>query len=738
MALQQLVWLVNCVTIIRILRPLKTTTICMKKAILLLSLALAVHTTFAQSTFKKGGIIYPTTEKSDVKDNYFGTVVSDPYRWLEYDTAANVQEWVTAENKTTFNYLSNIPFRDQIKSRLTQIFNYARYSAPFRVGEYYFFSKNDGLQNQSVYYIQKGLNGSPEVFIDPNTLLKDGTAAVSLLGASKDHKYMAYSVAKAGSDWQEIYIMEIATKKLLDDKIEWVKFSGAAWKDNGFYYSRYDAPKDAKVYSAKNEFHKVYYHKLGTSQNDDVLIYQDATQPNRYYGAQTTEDERFLVISISSGTSGNEIHVKDLSKPKSDFQLIFPGFEANADVLNNIGDKILLQTDLNASNQRIVLVDPNNADEKNWKNIIPETKDLIKSASTAGGKLFVTYLKDVTSRCYQYSMDGKLENEIKLPGLGTVSGLGGNADDKAIFYTYTSFNYPPTIFSYNIKGSNSEIWQQSTFKINPDDYVVKQVFFTSKDGAKVPMFIVHRSGLTMNRQNPALLYGYGGFNISQTPSFSTARMLWLENGGVLAIVNLRGGGEYGENWHKAGMLFNKQNVFDDFISAGKYLCDNEYTNSGLLAIQGGSNGGLLVGACMTQEPELFKVAIPQVGVLDMLRYHKFTVGWGWVVEYGSSEDQEHFANLYRYSPLHNIKEGVNYPATLITTADHDDRVVPAHSFKFAAELQEKTKGDNPALIRIDVRAGHGAGKPTSKVIEEQADIYSFIFYNMGITPSVLK
>lgn len=709
----------------------------MKKSLALLLSLTAIICVQAQKTFNKGGITYPVTAKTDVTDTYFGKIVADPYRWLEYDTAANVKSWVEAENKTTFDYLSKIPYREKIKNRLTQIYNYARYGVPFRVGEYYFFTKNDGLQNQAVIYFQKGLDKEPEVFIDPNTLLADGTAAVSLMGASKDGKYMAYSVAKAGSDWQEIYVMDIASKKVLDDKLEWVKFSGAAWKENGFYYSRYDAPKDGKVFSAKNEFHKVYYHKLGTPQAADQLIYEDTTNPNRYFGAQTTEDERFLIISISSGTSGNELQVKDLSANDKDFTMIFPGFEANADVLNNVGGKLLMQTDLYASNQRIVIVDPKHPEVSNWKNLIPESKDLIKGASTAGGKLFVTYLKNATSSCYRYSLDGQLEEEISLPGLGTVSGLSGNADDRQIFYSYTSFNYPPTIFTYDIAGGKSSVWKASNLKFGTDDYDVKQVFFPSKDGTKISMFIIHAKGITMNRKNPTILYGYGGFNISQTPSFNTSRMFWLQNGGVLAVVNLRGGGEYGESWHKAGMLNNKQNVFDDFIAAGKYLCDNEYTGNDYLAIQGGSNGGLLVGACMTQEPALFKVAIPQVGVMDMLRFHKFTVGWGWVVEYGSSEDPEGFSNLYNYSPLHNLKEGVNYPATLITTADHDDRVVPAHSFKFAATLQDKTKGLNPALIRIDVRAGHGAGKPTSKVIEEQADIYSFIFYNMGITPVAL-
>jgi prolyl oligopeptidase len=709
----------------------------MKKATVLFLLNILFLFTSAQKTFTKGGITYPFTEPSDVSDDFFGTRVADPYRWMENDTAAKVKSWVAAENKTTFDYLAKIPFREKVKKRLTQIYNYARYGIPTRVGEYYFFTKNDGLQNQAVIYVQQGLKGTPEVFIDPNTLIADGTAAVSLLGASKDQKYMAYSVAKAGSDWQEIYVMEVATKKKLSDKLEWIKFSGAAWKGDGFYYSRYDSPKNGKDFSAKNEFHKVYYHKLGQPQSSDELIFKDDTNPNLYIRAQTTEDEHFLIISINSGTSGKELRVKDLTTSNSEFQVIFPGFKSNADVLNNVGDKIMVQTDLEASNQRIVLIDPKNPEKKNWQTILPEGNNLIKSASLAGGQLLVTFLKDASSQCAQYTLEGKMIREIKLPGLGTVAGLGGNDDDQEVFYSYTSFNYPPVIFRYNLEKGESSIWQQPTLHFASDNYSVKQVFFKSKDGVQVPMFIIHANGLPMNRKNPALLYGYGGFNISQTPSFSTSRMLWLENGGVLAVVNLRGGGEYGENWHQAGMLSRKQNVFDDFIAAANYLIENEYTDPDHLAIQGGSNGGLLVGACMTQVPGLFKVAIPQVGVMDMLRYSKFTVGWGWAVEYGLPDNPDMFNLLYGYSPLHNIKEGVEYPATMITTADHDDRVVPAHSFKFAATLQEKMKGTNPALIRIDVRAGHGAGKPTSKVIEEQADIFSFIFYNMGITPKAL-
>lgn len=679
-------------------------------------------------------LTYPVTAKSDQVDDYFGVKVSDPYRWLENDTAEDVKKWVTEENKVTFGYLEKIPFRNKIKERLTDIFNYPKYSNPFRAGEYYFFSKNDGLQNQSVIYYQKGLDGKPEVFLDPNTMSSDGTAAVSLLGFSKDKKYVAYAINQSGSDWQTIYVMEVATKKLMSDKLDWVKFSGASWKDNGFYYARYDAPPKGKEFSQKNEYHKIYYHRLGDTQDKDVLVYENKNKPLRYYGASVTEDERFLIIYVSEGTDGTEMYYKDLQSNQKDFGLLFAGFDDNYSVINNIGDKLLVQTDAGAPNQRVILVDPKNPKKENWKDVIPEKPELLESAATGGGKLFVSYLKDVTTHVYQYSFEGNLEHEIALPALGSAFGFSGDKDDALIFYTFTSFTYPPTIYKYDIASGKSDIWQKSDVKFNPDEYETKQVFYNSKDGTKVPMFLVYKKGIKLDGNNPTLLYGYGGFNISLTPSFSTSRLILLENGGVFALANIRGGGEYGEKWHEAGKLLKKQNVFDDFIAAAEYLIKEKYTSSSKLAIQGGSNGGLLVGACMLQRPDLYRVAFPAVGVMDMLRYHKFTVGWGWAVEYGSSDSLENFKNLYAYSPLHNIKEGVEYPATMVTTADHDDRVVPAHSFKFIATLQERYKGNRPQLIRIDVKAGHGAGKPTSKIIEEQADIWSFMFYNMGITP----
>jgi prolyl oligopeptidase len=689
-----------------------------------------------ETAFSPIEVSYPVTQKdTGITDDYHGTLVADPYRWLEYDTASNVAEWVTAQNKVTFGYLEKIPFRDKIKSRLTEVFNYPRYSSPFRVGDYYFFYKNDGLQNQAVIYYQKGLDGQPVVFLDPNKMSEDGTAAVSLLGASKDARFMAYAINQSGSDWQQINVIEIASLRKLDDELNWVKFSGAAWKGDGFYYSRYDAPPKGKEFSSKNEYHKIYYHRIGTPQSADELIYEDKKFPLRYYGAETTEDERFLIINVAQGTDGTELYCKNLSKGQKDFTLIFEGFDDNAGVINNDGDMLLVQTDRDAPNQKVVAIDPANPAKENWVTIIPETENLLQGAATAGGKLFVSYLKDVTTHTYQYDLKGKMEHEIQFPALGTASGFSGKVEDKIIFYSFTSFVYPPTIYKYDITSGKSEVFRKSEVKFNPEDYETKQVFYPSRDGTKVPMFLVHKKGLKMNGKNPTLLYGYGGFNISLTPSFSASRLVLLENGGVFALANLRGGGEYGEKWHEAGKLDRKQNVFDDFIAAAEYLISEQYTNPDKLAVQGGSNGGLLVGAVINQRPELFKVAFPAVGVMDMLRFHKFTVGWGWVVEYGSSDSLNHFNNLFAYSPIHNIRSDAEYPAVMVTTADHDDRVVPAHSFKYIATLQEKRRNNiNPLLIRIDVKAGHGAGKPITKTIDEQTDIWSFMMYNMNVTP----
>jgi len=675
---------------------------------------------------------YPKIKTETQTDNYHGIQIADPYRWLENDTASDVIDWVNEENKITQNYLGQIPYRAKIKNRLTEIWDFPKYSSPFKEGDWYYFFKNEGLQNQSNLYRQKGLTGEPEVFLDPNKLSEDGTASLASFTFSKDHKYCAVGVAQSGSDWNEIFVMDVTTKQKLTDKIEWVKFSGAIWKGNGFYYSRYDEPAKGKAFSNANEFMKIYYHQMGTAQSADELIYEDKKNPLRYFNAGITEDERFMFINISEGTNGNEILIKDLSKNEKVFKTLFKGFENNYSLIDNVGDKILATTDKGAAKYKLIEVDPTNTDEKNWKTIITESADLLEGVSYWGGKLFTTYLKNASTRIYKFNADGTGKEEIKLPGIGTASGIGGKKEDTETFYTFTSFTNPGEIYKYDLKTGKSELFRKTEVKFNANEFETKQVFYTSKDGTKVPMFIMHKKGLKLDGNNPTMLYGYGGFNISLTPSFSVSRIMFLEQGGVYAIASLRGGGEYGEDWHKAGMLGKKQNVFDDFIAAAEYLISEKYTSSNKLGINGGSNGGLLVGACMTQRPELFKVAIPAVGVLDMLRYHKFTIGWGWAVEYGSSDKKEDFDWLIKYSPLHNVKQGVKYPATMIMTSDHDDRVVPAHSFKFAAELQSKADTLNPILIRIDSKAGHGAGKPTTKLIEDAADMWSFVLWNLGV------
>lgn len=674
---------------------------------------------------------YPESKKENVSDNYFGTTVADPYRWLENDTATNVEAWVKAQNDVTKNYLSQIPYRDQLKKRLTQIWDYPKYSAPFKEGNFYYFFKNNGLQNQSVLYRQQGLNGEPEVFLDPNKLSEDGTVSLASFTFSKDHRYCAIGIAKSGSDWNEIFVMNVATKEKTTDLIQWVKFSGATWYKNGFYYSRYDEPGDGKEFSNANEYMKIYYHEIGKPQSADKLVYEDKSHPLRYFNAGITEDERFMIISISEGTSGSEILIQDLTKNEKSFRTLFKGFDNNYSVIDNVGDKILAITDKDAPRYRLVEVDPLKPEPQNWKEIIPQTDNLLEGASTCGGRLFATYLQDASTRLYRFDLNGENKTEITLPGIGTASGISGKVEDTEAFYTFTSFTNPGEIYHYELATGKSELFRKTELAFDATQFETKQVFYPSKDGTKIPMFIIHKKGITLNGKNPTLLYGYGGFNISLTPSFSISRIMFLEQGGVYAIANLRGGGEYGEDWHKAGMLDKKQNVFDDFIAAAEYLIHEKYTSSAKLAINGGSNGGLLVGACITQRPELFKVAIPAVGVLDMLRYHKFTIGWGWAVEYGSSEKKEQFDYLIKYSPLHNVKAGVNYPATMIMTADHDDRVVPAHSFKFAAELQAKqAKDGNPVLIRIDSKAGHGAGKPTAKLVEDAADFWGFVLWNL--------
>lgn len=681
-------------------------------------------------------IKYPETKKVNQVDDYFGTKVADPYRWLEDDNSGETKEWVEAENKVTNNYIDAIPFYNKVKARLEEMWNYPKYSSPFKEGAWYYFYKNDGLQNQSILYRQKGLDGVPEVFIDPNVMSKDGTAAIGTPSFSKNKKYAVYLEAQAGSDWQVAYIMEVADKHVLRDSVNYIKFSGTSWKgDDGFYYSRYPTPDEQNKLTNQNQHHKVYYHKVGTPQNEDVLIYEDKEYPLRTIGASLSEDEHFLFLSKSEGTSGTELWVKDMknNSANNDFILLIKGFDTESNFIDNDDDKILVRTNNNAPNYKIVLIDPKKPSKENWETIIPERKELLESAGTAGHKLFLTYLQDASSRVYQTNYKGNLERQIELPGIGSAAGFNGYSDDTEIFYTYTSFDYPSAIFRYNIATGKTSLFRKSEVKINADNYQTVQSFFTSKDGTKVPMFITYKKGLKLDGNNPVMLYGYGGFNIPMTPAFSIINAFFLEQGGVSVIVNLRGGSEYGEAWHKAGMLKNKQNVFDDFIGAAQFLIDKKYTNPSKLAIRGGSNGGLLIGAVMTQRPDLFKVAIPQVGVMDMLRYHKFTIGWAWATEYGRSDhSKEEFETLYKYSPLHNLKPGVKYPATLITTGDHDDRVVPVHSFKFAATLQADNDGTNPTLIRIETRAGHGAGKPTSKQIDEAADIWSFVMYNLGM------
>lgn len=669
---------------------------------------------------------YPVSKlDATVVDNYHGTQVEDPYRWLENDNAIDTKEWVKAQNEVTYDYLNQIPFREQMKSRLTELFDYPKVGTPRKVGDYYFQFKNDGLQNQSVMYFQKGKDGKQEIFLDPNTLSADGTVALASLSYSKDDKYCAYALSAAGSDWVEIHIMEIATKKKLPEVIKWVKFSGANWGKDGFYYARYDEPKGSAL-TTKNEFQKVYFHKVGTDQKNDKLVYQDTKHPLRYFSGFSDEDNNWEFIHASEGTYGTELLYRK-ARSNANFKTLFNGFDFEYSIIDIKDDWAYVSTNNGAENNKVIKVNLNNPN--NQVDVIAETENLLQNVSKAGGNLFLAYLEDATSRIYQYDYNGKLVRKIELPGIGTAGGFSGEKTDTEVFYSFSSFNIPSTSYTYDIATGESKLFYRTEVDFIGDDYVVNQKFYASKDGTKVPMFIVHKKNLKMDGQNPTYLYAYGGFSIPLTPSFSPTRIAFLEQGGVYVIANIRGGSEYGEKWHKAGMKENKQNVFDDFIGAAEYLIAENYTSPEKLAIAGGSNGGLLVGACMTQRPELYAVALPAVGVLDMLRYHKFTIGWGWVVEYGSSDDADEFKYIYKYSPLHNIKKGTCYPATMITTADHDDRVVPAHSFKFAAELQAAQSCDNPALIRIDTNAGHGAGKPTSKVIDEQTDVWSFVLWN---------
>lgn len=696
---------------------------------LIISAAMAACNTNKEKEMTR--ISYPETRRDSVVDNYFGTSVSDPYRWLENDTSAETAEWVKAQNAVTSAFLDSIPYRDALAKRFEELYNYPKLSSPRKVGDYYFFYKNDGLQNQAVIYYQKGLDAAPEVFIDPNALSSEGTVSISLSGASSDDRYIAYIKQDAGSDWAKIYVREIATNTDLPDVIDWVKFSGASWYKNGFYYSRYPISNEKTKYSAANENHSVYYHQLGADPAKDILIYSDLENPKMYHYGGTTEDDEYLIIYKQQGTEGNQLLYK---KPgdKSPFKVLVTGYKNKSSVVNFINGKFLVRTNFDAPNYRLVAIDPARPAPEFWQDIVPQSENLLQGTSTGGGKLYASYLINATNKIFEMDYAGGNRLEVPLPAPGSAGGFLGKKEDTVLFYSFTSFTYPTTIFKYKVNSGKSEIFYKPDLAFNPEDYEAHQEFFKSKDGTDIPVFIVHKKGLQRTGKNPTVLYGYGGFNISLTPSFSPSNIILYENGGVYAMVNLRGGGELGEDWHQAGMLMKKQNVFDDFISSAEYLVKEKYTSSDYLAIEGGSNGGLLVGASMTQRPELFSVALPHVGVMDMLRYHKFTVGFGWVPEYGSSEDsKEMFDYLYGYSPLHNLKPA-NYPATLVFTADHDDRVVPAHSFKFAAALQRVQKGTRPALIRIETQAGHGAGKPTSKIIEEQADKWAFVFWNMGM------
>lgn len=704
----------------------------MKQYFIILTVAMLM---MAACSTKQQKIQYPETFRADQTDTYFGVDIADPYRWLEDDNSAETGAWVAAQNEVTQAYLEAIPFRSALKTRLETIWNYPRSGVPFKKGGRYFFYKNDGLQNQSVLYMQQELGAEAEVLLDPNTFSEDGTIALGNVSASPDGKYLAYSISRGGSDWNEIVVMDIESREMLEDTILWVKFSGISWYEDGFFYSAYDAPKEGQALSGSNEFHKLFYHKLGTMQADDQIIFQDKVNPKRNFYGGVTDDGAYLIVSESQSTSGNALYAKSANEMQAEFVKIAEGFDYDYDVVDHLDGKLLVVTTDGAPLKHLVLIDPANPAKDNWKVIIPESENVLSGVSLVGDYIYAQYLVDANSKAYFYDYEGNLKHQLELPTLGTIGGFSGDKGDPVAFYGFTSFTFPSSIYQYDLGTMKSTLYNASEVDFDPEAFTTEQIFFESKDGTKVPMFVTHKKGIKLDGNNPVLLYGYGGFNISVTPSFSVARLPFLEQGGVYVSVNLRGGGEYGKEWHKAGQQMNKQNVFDDFIAAAEFLVSNQYTNPSKIAIMGGSNGGLLVGACMTQRPDLFKVAIPVVGVLDMLRYQNFTIGWAWASDYGRSDDSEEmFRYLLGYSPLHNVKQGVAYPATLAVTADHDDRVVPAHTFKFMAELQSKHEGSNPVLVRIETQAGHGAGKPTSKMIEESADIYGFIMYNLGMKP----
>lgn len=675
---------------------------------------------------------YPVTKTTDQIDDFFGTKVQDPYRWLENDMAKDTKDWVQRQNAVTNSYLSKIPYRDAIKNRLTVLWNYEKYSAPFKEGDYTYYYKNDGLQNQSVLYRQKN-GGTAEIFLDPNTFSPDGTTSLAGIDFTKDGSLAAYQLSEGGSDWRKVIIINTQTKKPLDDTLKDVKFSGLSWLNNqGFYYSSYDKPKEGSQLSGKTQVHKLYFHKLGTPQSEDKLIFGGEETPRRYIGGQVTENQQYLVITAANATYGNELYIRDVTNANAPIIPVVTGFDNEQNVVDAENGKLYIITNLNAPNRKLVVTNASTPTSEHWKDLIPETKFPL-DVSTCGGRFFAQYTKDAVSEIEEYMPDGKKVATIALPGLGTASGFSGKKEEREVYYSYTSYVYPSTIFKYDINTGKSSVYKKSGVKFNPEEFESRQVFYPSKDGTKIPMIITYKKGMHLNGKNPLMLYGYGGFSVSLTPAFSVSNIVFLENGGIYAVANLRGGGEYGDAWHNAGIKLHKQNVFDDFIAAAEYLIKEKYTSKDHLAISGGSNGGLLVGACMAQRPDLYRVCFPAVGVMDMLRYHKFTAGAGWAYDYGTADDnKEMFHYLYNYSPVHNLKKGTCYPATLVTTADHDDRVVPAHSFKFAAALQAAQSCDNPTLIRIETKAGHGAGKPTSKVIEEQADKWAFLLFNMGL------
>ena len=675
---------------------------------------------------------YPNTKKVDSVDTYFGIKIQDPFRWLEDDRSPETENWVKEQNKTTFNYLDKIPFRKELKKRLEQLWNFEKLGSPFKEGDYVYFFKNDGLQNQNVLYRKKGEEAQAEVFLDPNSFSEDATTSLAGINFSKDGSIAAYSISEGGSDWRKVIVINAENKSIVEDTLVDIKFSGVSWRGNeGFFYSSYDKPEGSEL-SAKTDQHKLYYHKLGTPQKSDKVVFGGIPEEkHRYVGGYVTEDDRYLVVSAAVSTSGNKLFIKDLTQPESELMTILDTTDSDSQIIDNVGSKLFILTNRNAPNKKVVTVEAENPTPEHWTDLIPETQNVL-SVGTGGGYFFAEYMVDAISKVYQYNNQGKMLRQIALPGLGSAGGFGGKKKETELYFSFTNYNNPESIYKLDIKTGDYSLYWKPEIDFKPEDYVSTQVFYPSKDGTKIPMMITHKKGLPLNGQNPTILYGYGGFNISLTPAFSVINAVWMEQGGILAIPNLRGGGEYGKQWHDAGIKTQKQNVFDDFIAAAEYLIAEKFTSSDYLAIKGGSNGGLLVGATMTQRPDLIKVALPAVGVLDMLRYHTFTAGAGWAYDYGTSEDDlEMFTYLKDYSPVHNVRKGVKYPATLITTGDHDDRVVPAHSFKFAAELQDKQTGDNPTLIRIEVNAGHGAGTPVSKTIEQNVDIFGFTFFNMG-------